>query len=417
VALARRRSFAIARWREEHWRSRARLDLSGAYLSGAKLPGADLAHDDLGGVDLTSADLHGANLSGTNLEAAHLSRANLSRARLPGANLKGVSLVRANLKGSNLQGVDLSEADLSYADLSLTDLSRANLAHADLTGADLSQSDLSGACLCQAVMTTTNLDIANLDRADLRRAALVRASLDGTLLSHVRLEMTLFGDCDLSRVLGLASAQHSGPSIVGLDTLVRSGGSLSPDFLRQAGLPPVLAGLQDQLGQGSSRHPRVLLVGSIKDAGFIGRLLGDLRGLGLACWTQPVDDEEALLSDGVFPPAQRLAYYDQMVLVCSQHSLESPFGWRFFEQVTLPSSSSYSMGAHRRPVFVLSLDTNLRHKPGQLCDGLGGSPGVDFSGWEQDPAYRQGLDTLVGMLRGGGSTGQSSTPSAPRALR
>ena len=57
VALAKQRSPAIARWREQHWRGRVRLDLSRAYLSGAKLPDADLSRDNLSGVDLTSADL------------------------------------------------------------------------------------------------------------------------------------------------------------------------------------------------------------------------------------------------------------------------------------------------------------------------------------------------------------------------
>ena len=57
VAVAKGRSFAIARWRARSFQTRAHLDLSGAYLSGLRMPGVDLSHDNLDQIDLTSADL------------------------------------------------------------------------------------------------------------------------------------------------------------------------------------------------------------------------------------------------------------------------------------------------------------------------------------------------------------------------
>lgn len=410
MALARRRSYAIARWRELNWRSRARLDLSGAALSGAKLPGVDLSHDDLSGVDLTSADLHGANLTGAKLESAYLSRSNLSWSNLREAHLRGVSLVRANLKGSNLQGVDLGAADLSWADLSMADLTGANLSEADLTGSVLAQADLTGASLCRATMTSTDLDIANLDRVDLRLASLVHASLDGTLLSSVRLEMTLFGDCDMSRVLGLESARHDGPSIIGLDTLLRSRGMLPGPFLLGAGVPAALMEIHARAGLATSGCSHILLMGSVKDAPFIKRLEQDLRAFGLACWRLLVDDEEALLHDGAFPPVQRLAYYDQKLLVCSQSSLESPYGWRFFEQV---ASSRSRPGAQGKGIIPLTLDRSLAAKPGRLCDDLRSRPDVDFTRWEQDGVYEEQLKKLVAMLKYGEGPARPDEPLSP----
>ena len=67
VAIAKRRTFAIARWRAREFQSRPRLDLSGAYLSGIKMPGVDLGYDDLTQIDLTSADLRHANFVGARL--------------------------------------------------------------------------------------------------------------------------------------------------------------------------------------------------------------------------------------------------------------------------------------------------------------------------------------------------------------
>ena len=396
VAVARRRSYAIARWREQHWRSRARLDLSGAYLSGARLSGVDLSHDDLSGIDLTSSDLHHANLSGTHLPSAYLSRSNLAWANLQFANLRGVFLLRANLKGALLQNADLQDADLSYADLSLADLTGANLSGANLTHASLLQADLSRASLNRATLTGTQLDLGNLTQADLRGASLLHVSLDGTLFTSARLEMTLLGDCDMSGALDLESVQHNGPSIVGLDTLMRSGGMIPVAFLRQAGVPKAFIDVQRQLGRNPLDHCRVLLVGSIEDSAFIKRLQSDLRASGLACWHLPVDDEEALLKDESFPAAQRLTCYDQIVLVCSHHSLDSPYIWRILEQVLQPGPFGVN---HNRAIVPVSLDKSLLARSDGLGEELRKRPTVELSHWQEDGSYRRGLDELVALFR------------------
>jgi hypothetical protein len=356
----------------------------------------DLSHDDLNGADLTSSDLRWANLSWTNLQSAHLSRSNLARANLRNANLKGASLIRANLAGACLQGAELQGADLSHADLSCADVTGANLSSVDLTQANLSQADLTRASLSHATLIGTILDIANLTEADLRDASLVHSSLDGTLLIEARLEMTLFGDCDLSQALGLDAARHSGPSIIGLDTLARSMGKIPSDFLRQAGVSATLVEVQKLLRNGASQFPRVLLLGSVKDGEFIQQLQKDLSAAGLACWYLPVDDEEVLLNDGADPLVQRLVYYDQVLLVCSEHSLESPYGWRFFEQV---SQSRSRGGGHRKVVVVLNLDNCLNTKQDRLCEELHRYAPMDFSGWEEDGAYDRFLEGLITALR------------------
>lgn len=395
VDLAKRKTHAIARWREQHWRGRERLDLSGAYLSGARLPSADLSNDDLSGADLTGADLRRVDLSRANLRGAHLSRSSMGWANLRRADMQGVSLGRADLTGSCLQGANLRGADLSLTELSFADLRGADLTGADLTEANLSLADLTGACLSGARMTGTILDVANLTGADLRRASLVRTLLDRSLFSEVTLDLTLFADCDLSQILGLESVHHAGPSIIGLDTLARSRGLIPAAFLRQAGVAEPLIAVQENLELPPGGYSRILLIGSIKDQEFVDRLQADLRLAGLACWRLTVDDEEVFSNNGAAPPQQRLTYYDRLVLVCSEHSLESPHGWRLFDQIVQKHRPA---AVGKQAVVCLLLDKSVHAGQDRLRLGLQEEPLIDFQDWREEGVYQERLRSLVANL-------------------
>lgn len=83
-----------------------------------------------------------------------------------------------------------------------------------------------------ADLTETNLGEANLSRADLSGAKLDRA-----VLTIVGVGYTTFADVDLSQVKGLETAQHLGPSTIGIDTIYRSKGKIPHAFLCGAGVP------------------------------------------------------------------------------------------------------------------------------------------------------------------------------------
>ncbi len=396
MALARRGPYALAQWREKEWRRRSRLDLSGAALSGVKLPGADLARDELTAIDLTNADLRRADLSGANLNGGYLSRANLRRGNLRDTQLRGAALNRVDLSGGQLHNADLRGADLSFADLSYADLSGANLAAADLREANFFLADLSDANLSDAGLTGTVLDLANLTGADLRRALLVRTRLDNALLEGAVLEMTLFGDCDLSQALGLDKAQHRGPSSIGLDTLARSQGWISPEFLRRAGVAELLIGVQGQLA--TAGFDRVLLVGAVNDGEFMGKLEGDLRAAGLACWQLAVDDEAAFTAEEGESLLSRVIYYDRPVLVCSEEALGSPYGWRAFEQIARDKG---------KDAVAVVLDGGIDGREDDLGAALRRVTVVDFSGWEDGERYGESLARLRAALSGARESGAS----------
>ena len=350
VAVAKRRTYAIARWRARFFQSRERLDLSGAYLSGVKMPGVDLAYDDLTEIDLTSADLHNSNFTGAALRDAHLSRCNLSRSIFTDSRAVGAFFTRSDLRGCNLDNADLRGADLSNCDAAFATLVGANLAGANLTEIDLTMADLTDANLSGARLNSACLDVANLSGCDLRRTSLVRTRLDRTLLQDCIVDMTLFGDCDLSSALALKSIRHQGPSIVGADTLARSGEYLAEEFLRSAGVPANFITGQNSLHKTTVSHRRILLIGSMADYTILGWLEAELRTRGLQCWSLLADDEETIYNAQVFPPMSRFRNFDRVALLCSREALESPACWRLYTDIMQRQTAS-----NARRVYLASL--------------------------------------------------------------
>ena len=360
IAVAKGRTFAIARWRARFYHERAHLDLSGAYLSGIRMPGVDLSHDNLDQIDLTSADLRRGVFTGARMRQAYLTRCNLNRASFEDSQASGAVFTRSDLSGSNLNNADLRGADLSNCDIGFSTLVGANLSGADLTEADLTMSDLTDANLSGARLNAACLDVANLTRCDLRGASLVRTRLDRTILLGGLVDMTLFADCDLSATLGLETLRHEGPSMVGADTLARSGGGLSDIFLRSAGVPPDFIDENARFFHQETPHRRVLLIGSVLDTTIVSWLEGELRQRGLQCWSLLADDEETIYNGQVIPPMSRFRNYDRVALLCSRAALESPLCWRLYREIMQRQADS---AARRVYIAAVELDDCLDHPP------------------------------------------------------
>ena len=310
------------------------------------MPGVDLAYDDLDEIDLTSADLRHGNFAGAALRQAHLSRCNLTRATFTEAQAAGASFIRSNLRGSNLDNADLRGADLSNCDAAFASLVGANLAGANLSEIDLTMADLTNANLSGARLNSAGLDIANLTGCDLRRAVLVRTRLDRTLLADCVVDMTLFGDCDLSSALALPSVRHEGPSIIGADTLARSGGDIAESFLRAAGVPDDFIAGRQRLQKSADQHRRILLIASAEDSVIAAWLESELRQRGMQCWSLLADDEEAVSSAQVFPPMSRFRNFDRVALLCSRPALESAHCWRLYHDIMQRQTAAAARRIH-----------------------------------------------------------------------
>ena len=423
ISLAKSGSSAISRWREATWRSpntqlprfslgyrledrsagetfapdyiygRPTLDLSGAMLSAAKLSGADLAHDDLSGADLTGSDLHLADLSGANLQGAHLWRSNLSRAKFVEANMAGCTLGRTNLSNSALRLADLKGADLSFANLTYADLERADLSGADLTQTDLSWANLNGANLRDARLIGANLDMADLTGADLRGATIIKTRLNSTSLSRAGCGVTIFANCDLTRIIGLEDVQHSGPSMISLDTLSRSKGQVPVKFLEGAGVAPELIAAQDAIRKSGTTYTRVLLLGSESDAEFAAKLRASLAEAQVPSWVIAADDEASLQSGEI--TLDKAVYYDRLVLLCTAVSLESAHTSRYFG--SLMNGSGFALG---ETLISVAADDTFYQREDRLCTGLREGVVVDFRGWEDEARYREAMTALVQEISG-----------------
>ncbi len=360
------------------------------------MPGVDLGFDDLTQIDLTSADLRHANFGGARLRGAFLTRCNLNRANFAECQAAEASFLRSDLRGSNFDSADLRGADLSNCDIGFSTLVGANLAGADLTEADLTMTDLTDANLSGAKLSAACLDVANLTRCDLRRAVLVRTRLDRTLLEDVVLDMTLFADCDLSGALGLETLRHDGPSIIGADTLARSNGGIPESFLRPAGVPLEFIENQSSLGNQTTPHRRVLLIGSVVDDAIVRWLETELRSMGLQCWSLLADDEETAYNASVIPPMSRFRDFDRVALLCSRDALESPACWRLYQEIMQRQANS---AARRSYVAALCMDDCLDNDGDELYRRLNAGPTARLRlRKDRVGGYRRDLPGVMGTL-------------------
>jgi hypothetical protein len=176
-------------------------------------------------------DLNNAELWDAELQFVDLSDAKLLKATLSGAHLFGANLTRANLGEANLSAAFIRTAKLYDANLSQVNLSDADLLKAELNKANLNGADLRGADLSMVNLTNANLAGANLYRANLRGANLL-----GSNFTKANVGDTIFGDSDLSQVIGLDKVRHEGPANISTNVLALSKGRIPEKFLRGCGL-------------------------------------------------------------------------------------------------------------------------------------------------------------------------------------
>jgi len=369
-------------------------------LNAVKLPRADLANDDLTGADLTGSDLREANLSGANLQGAHLWRSNLARANFKEANMAGSTLNRTDLSNSVLALANVSGCNMSFSNLSSADLEKANLSGADLSQSDLSWTNLSGANLRGAKIIGANLDMADLTGADLQGATIINTRLNSTSLMQAVCGITTFANCDLTRVIGLESVRHAGPSMISLDTISRSQGQVPAVFLEGAGVPPPLVSAQDAFRDSGMTYTRVLLLGSESDGEFAAKIRASLAEAQAPSWFIAADDEESLNSGAV--NLDTTVYYDRLVLLCTAETLENPITSRYFASLVNGQGA-----AQAGSLITVATNDVFYQREDRLCAGLRDGAVVDFRGWEDQSRYDEALSALVHEFT---ASGPSSSP-------
>lgn len=350
IELLRQGVPAWNQWRQEHPRSHPKFIL------------ADLSDDIEGGLSLHGADLH----------SVHFDWALLQEIDLSSADLRGSHLMKANLYTANLSGANLQGAVLSGADLGRVNFSSANLSQAEVNGTNLTDADL----------TNTNLTDADLTHALLHRTCLLDADLRRT-----KVGWTVFADVDLSRVKGLETVKHVGPSTLGIDTLYRSKVQIPDLFLRSAGIAEELLRTVRLLTE-QPEHATYFLSHSQKDGMFVKRLHADLQRNGVRCWFLPYDGSYVVSRSGF---GKLVRDYDKIIHVLSEHSLSSTWF-----RVEVEAALDKEKTEEQQVLFPVCLDIAYLESSHQWVNDLRQSHHIyDFTHWENDEEYRKRLDQLL----------------------
>ncbi len=330
-------------------------------------------HPDYSAADLRSADLRGATILAVSLANANLSEADLTGAYICDVTFCGATLVHSDLRDTRVYRTDFTAADLSSIILS---------------GADCRDTSFRDAILREAAINGTHFHHADFHGADLTRASAFA---------------TVFGDSNLNGARGLDSVWHHGPTTIGIDTILRSRGLISHVFLRNAGVPEDLISRIRSLDAltASVEFRSCFISYSSKDATFAERLCEDLQRAGVPCWYFP---RSATWGENVWGEIDKgVKTYDKLIVVCSQHSLQSSPVLREVERALIREDEE-----RKNVLFPLRIDDYLlagwEHP--RRTDVLT-KVVADFSDWDRSSdEYNASLGRLLEALKAPGETGR-----------
>jgi len=276
--------------------------------------------------------------------------------------------------------------DLVGADLSGTTLIGANLHNADLRNADLSSAYLLGTKLNSAKLLAVKFIGTHLENLDLAGADFSRSLFSFTVIANI----------DLGEVKGLETVGHTGPSTIGIDTIIRSEGKISEVFLRGCGVPDTFIQYARSLVAKPIQFFSCFISHSGKDKKFCDRLYTDLQANGVRVW---YFYEDAIWGEIVWGEIDRsIKVYDKLIVVCSKHSLTSGPVLREMERALIREDKE-----GKNILFPIRIDGYLFNEweHPRKADVMSKVVG-DFRGWSRNTAkYDGAFRTFLKALKAG----------------
>ncbi len=350
-------------------------------------------------------DFFGVNLSFTNLSNADLSQANLWEAKLKKSRFWGANMKNADVCYADLSGADLSEADLSGANLTEADLSWAKLHRTNLSGANLWGANLTGAEITNVNLSRANLNDARLNKARLTDVDLSNTDLTNTDFTEAVIEWIIFGDVDLSRVKGLVTVLHTGPSTVGLDTLHRSKWKIPEIFLRGVGVQENLIEYIKEYARDQVSRNTYMISFAESDRPFAEQFSSDLQSKGLRCWLFSEDMKE----EGRVLKSIRLI--DRILPVLSGESVGKEWMEKEIKEALKEENKN-----NRAILFPLDIDKRDGKTEKSFVKELKKTrKAIDFSRWEDKSAYGESLKQFLDII--GYKPPQKPSTSVPQPLK
>jgi hypothetical protein len=305
-----------------------------------------------------------------------------------GRNLQGINLSDLVVSGMGFRGANLRKADLSDSIVEFADFVDADLAGAKFHGASVYQSNFSRANLEYAQLVHCHFHEVQLTDANLRRALIA--------------DMT-WARLDLSKVKELDTANHLGPSSIGIDTVFLSGGCIPEVFLREAGVPDGLIALQQSLVKGIQpiQFYSCFISYSHQDEDFAKRVRARLQEEGLRVWFAPEDMQGGRKLLEQVEEAIRL--HDKLLLVLSARSMAS--NWVKSE---VSRARKRELKEGKRVLFPIRLVDLESINDWEFFDSTTGIDYAqeirsyfipDFSGWKDHDSFEAAFKRLLSDLR------------------
>src|SRR6266702_1122008 len=196
----------------------------------------------------------------------------------------------------------------------------------------------------------------DLNNAELRNINLSSAKLNGADFSKARLVAVILVNVDFHEVMGLDTANHSGPSEISLSTIFRSLGCIPETFLHGAGVPNSFIEYMRSLIGKPIEYYTCFISYSSKDEAFAKRLYADLQSNNVRCWFAPEDLKWGeKIRTGI---DEAIHMHDKLLLILSKHSVAS--GWVEHE---VKSALAKERKEKRIVLFPIRLDKAIFDSP------------------------------------------------------
>ncbi|HST51493.1 MAG TPA: toll/interleukin-1 receptor domain-containing protein [Pyrinomonadaceae bacterium] len=215
---------------------------------------------------------------------------------------------------------------------------------------------------------------------------------------EVRIGGVVFGNNDLSDVIGLEFVEHERPSIISIDTLYRSKNKISEVFLRGCGIREDFITYMRSLAGKEIEFYTCFISFTEADDAFSERLYNDMQAKGVRCWRWKEDAKWGKTLMRSIDEAVR--NYDKLIVVCSEQSLNSPAVIREIERALQKEDDLARQGKNAEVLFPIRLDdyifTGWRHhrKADVTAKHIG-----DFRKWDHHDLYQKAFDRLMRDLK------------------
>ena len=239
------------------------------------------------------------------------------------------------------------------------------------------------------------------------------ADLSGAYLDEAIFGWTTLGNLNLSVdfVPVLARIKHQGPSVIGIDTLFRSGGNIPEVFLRGAGIPDVLITYARSLVGQPIQFYSCFISYSSGDQEFADRLYADLQNKGVRCWFAPHHVKGGRKLHEQIDDAIRI--YDKLLLILSPASMNSEW-----VKTEISDARQKEVQQRKRVLFPIRLVDFDKIREWRFFDSDIGKDSAkeireyfipDFSNWKDHDSYHGAFQRLLRDLKSEGRESASAS--------